>query len=217
MARWGLTEFRGPEKILEHIEKSNQVNSVLFVGAAHQVDYIPIIRQIQNVNHRCKVIFSDQYMISPNEVGKIKIAGGEFLQIDVLQDPESDFNVDCIIAFGLFSPQVIWANTAKIALCNLIKMTREGGLIVASTREQYDSEFEEVIKSVDSILSFEKSTDYDQDTAYDKHAFGKGWKEPYLGRYYPGFEDYNNLIDAYRAYLNSRVRRTNFYIQKRTN
>ena len=57
---------------MEHIEKSNQVNSVLFVGAAHQVDYIPIIKQIQNVNHRCKVIFSDQYMISPNEVSPVK-------------------------------------------------------------------------------------------------------------------------------------------------
>ena len=92
-------------------------------------------------------------------------------------------------------------------------MTREGGLIVASTANNMILKFEEVIKSVDSSPPLKKYR-FDQDTAYDKHAFQKGWKEPFFGHYYPGFEDYNNLIDAYHAYLNSRVRRTNLHPKK---
>ena len=214
MGRWGYTERDGPDKILNHISQDIEVKSVLFVGAAHAVDYIPIIKQIKNVNQQCKIIFSDTYMISSKEIKEIESAGGEFLQIDVLQEKKLDFTVDCTIAFGLFSPQVIWAKSAETALSNLIKMTSEKGLIVASTREQYAHEFEQFIKSVNFRLNYEKSTGYDQNTAYDKHAFAKGWKSNFMGHHYPGYEDFDNMIDAYLAYLNDQTKRTNFYIQR---
>ena len=213
MARWGFTERDGPDKILNHISQNNELKSVLFVGAAHAVEYIPIIKKIKDVNQQCKIIFSDNYMISSKEIKEIESAGGEYLQIDVLQEKELDLDVDCTIAFGLFSPQVIWAKSAETALCNLIKMTSEKGLIVASTREQYAHEFEQFIESVNFRLNYEKSTGYDQDTV-DKHAFAKGWKGYFMGHHYPGYEDYDTMIDAYIAYLNDRPKRTNFYIKK---
>ena len=213
MARWGFTERDGPDKILNHISQNIEVKSVLFVGAAHAVHYIPIIKKIKEVNQQCKIIFSDKCMISSKKIKEIESAGGEFLQIDVLQEKELDLNVDCTIAFGLFSPQVIWAKSAETALSNLIKMTSEKGLIVASTREQYALEFERFIESVNFMLNYEKSTGYDQDTV-DKHAFAKGWKGYFMGHHYPGYEDYDTMIDAYIAYLNDRPKRTNFYIKK---
>lgn len=213
MARWGYTERDGPHKILNHISQDIEVKSVLFVGAAHAVDYIPIIKQIKNVNQQCKIIFSDICMISPKEIKEIESVGGEFLQIDVLQDKELDFNVDCTIAFGLFSPQVIWTKSAETALSNLIKMTSEKGLIVASTREQYAHEFEQFIKSVNFRLNYEISTGFDQCTV-DKHAFARGWKGYFMGHHYPGYEDYDNMMDAYHAYLNDQPKRTNFYIKR---
>ena len=213
MARWGFTERDGPDKILNHISQNIEVKSVLFVGAAHAVHYIPIIKKIKDVNQQCKIIFSDKYMISSKKIKEIESAGGEFLQIDVLQEKELDLNVDCTIAFGLFSPQVIWAKSAETALSNLIKMTSEKGLIVASTREQYALEFERFIESVNFRLNYEKSTGYDQDTV-DKHAFAKGWKGNFMGHHYPGYEDYDSMIDAYLAYLNDQSKRTNFYIQR---
>lgn len=217
MGRWGFTERGGPDKILEYISQSTGIKSVLFVGAAHAVDYVPIIKQIQNVNHQCRIIFSDVYLISPKKIETIESAGGEFIQIDVLQDTGLELNVDCIVAFGLFSPQVVWANSAETALSNLIKMTNQGGLIVASTREKYGHEFEQMIKSVDSKVNYDKITDYDQATAYDKHAFAKGWKNLFFGHHYPGYEGYDNFTDAYRAYVDDQVKRTNFYILKEPN
>ena len=75
-------------------------------------------------------------------------------------------------------------------------------------------EFEQFIKSVNFRLNYEKSTGYDQNTASDKHAFSKGWKRQFMGHHYPGYEDYDTMIEAYIAYLNDRPKRTNFYIQR---
>ena len=35
-----------------------------------------------------------------------------------------------------------------------------------------------------------------------------------MGYHYPGYEDFDNMIDAYLAYLNDQTKRTNFYIQR---
>jgi hypothetical protein len=215
MARWGFTEREGPEKVLQYIQGNGGVKSILFVGAAHAVDYIPIIGQIKDVNAECRIIFSDTYMIRDERmIKKIKSSGGEFILLDVLQQESLISNIDCIVAFGIFSPHVLWADSAEIALSNLLRMTKPGGLIVASTREEYRYEFGEIIKSVDSTLHYDESTDYDSETAYDKHAFCKGWKGPFAGHDYPGYEKFDNLIDAYLAYLSVQVKRTNFYLIK---
>ena len=218
MARWGYSEREGPEKILQYIRENSGVESILFVGAAHAVDYIPIIEQIREVNKECRVIFSDQYLIrSEKMIEKINSLGGEFILLDVLQHESLVSNIDCVIAFGIFSPRVLWSDSAKIALSNIIQMTKRGGLIVASTREENRQEFVEIVNSVDSMLEYTESTDYDSETAYDKHAFCKGWKGYFAGHRYPGYENYDNLIDAYLAYQKNQVKRTNFYFIKGQN
>ena len=218
MARWGYSEREGPEKILQYIRENSGVESILFVGAAHAVDYIPIIGQIREVNKECRVIFSDQYLIrSEKMIEKINSLGGEFILLDVLQHESLVSNIDCVIAFGIFSPRVLWSDSAKIALSNIIQMTKRGGLIVASTGEENRQEFVEIVNSVDSMLEYTESTDYDSETAYDKHAFCKGWKGYFAGHRYPGYENYDNLIDAYLAYQKNQVKRTNFYFIKGQN
>lgn len=215
MARWGYSEREGPEKILRYIQENSGVESILFVGAAHAVDYIPIIGQIREVNEECRIIFSDEYVIrSKKMIERINSLGGEFILLDVLQQESLISNIDCVIAFGIFSPRVLWSDSAKIALSNIIQMTKRGGLIVASTREEDGQEFGEIVNSVDPMLEYDESTDYDSETAYDKHAFCKGWKGCFAGHHYPGYENYDNLIDAYLAYQKNQVRRTNFYFIK---
>lgn len=216
MIRWGYTERDGPEMILTHLSESGSVSSVLFVGAGFGVDYAPIIKCIRARNSQCRVTFSDVSDISTREVQEIDAAGGEFVLIDVLEEPPSFLQADITLAFGLFSPQVIWGNNAQKAITNIAKLTCPGGLIVASTRQEYAAEFEVILELAGLTRAFEKKTGYDQSVAYDKHQFRKGWKGWSLGHHYPGYEHFDNLDDAYLAYLNEQIRRTNFYIENDT-
>jgi hypothetical protein len=141
-----------------------------------------------------------------------------FVQLDVLEPPKTKSLWDCIVAFGLFSPAVIWSEDAKIALRNLTNITKNGGLIIASTREKFSPKFEQFIDEIDSGFSIQICTDYSSDIAFDKHAFAKGWKQrcKFTGHHYPGYEGHNTMIDAYLAYMKDQdsEKRTNFYITK---
>jgi len=135
--------------------------------------------------------------------------GVEFVQLDVLRPSETESLWDCVVAFGLFSPrvlsssQVVWSENTKIIISNIIKITKKEGMIVASTREEDNQVFENILQSIDIKLSFKKNTDYARHTIYDKHQYHR-----------MGLSKGGNLVEEYRAYLSKEIKRTNFYIIK---
>jgi len=206
---WGLTEYYGPEKILDFIRERQEDPSILFVGSGLGLDFSGIISQIKKENHQCKIIFSDIHESIETTGKKFNHEDVDFIRLDVLRDLETKSSWDCVVAFGLFSPRALssphetWTESAMIAISNLIEITKKDGLIVASTREEDGHLFERILHSIDAQLPFKKNTDFSRETVYDKHQFRK------LGLWKGG-----NLNEEYRAYLRKQIKRTNFYITK---
>tara|TARA_B100001250_G_scaffold411672_1_gene440873 strand:+ start:973 stop:1629 length:657 start_codon:yes stop_codon:yes gene_type:complete len=214
--RWGLTADEGEKKVLEFLNGIGNNASVLFVGAGISIDFGNIIRQIRCENPKCEITFTDKHESIESIGEKFVEEGVEFVQMDILQTLSEPLFWDCVVAFGLFSPVVLWGEKAEIALENIIKVTKEKGLITISTHEKNALIFEKMLEDNNHLITYEKMTRYASHVA-GRHEFIKGWKGlcPMTGYYFPGYEQYDRGIDAYKAYLEKEGdRRTNFYLTK---
>jgi hypothetical protein len=212
---WGLVAEGGPEKILNFLDETGKNTSVLFVGTSTHIDFGTIIRRIRRHNPNCEITFSDKDESILRKREEFVQDGVRFEQMNILQIPDEEPFWDCVVSFGLFSPSVLVENEQEIALENIIKITKDKGFITISTHERNALNFEKMLASFNHLLTYEKWSGYASHVA-DKHRFFRGWKRvgP-SGQYYPGYEEYDRGLDAYKAYLEKEGDcRTNFYITK---
>ena len=213
---WGLVAYGGVEKILHFLDGTGKNTSILFVGAGIGIDFGQIIARIRHRNPDCEITFSDkgEHILRMRE--EFVQDGVRFEQMDILQTTDEAPFWDCVVVFGLFSPSVLRVNEPEIALENIIKITKDKGFITISTHERNALNFEKLLANFNHLLTYEKWNSYASHVP-DKHEFFKGWKRPHpiTGHYYPGYEEYDKGLDAYKAYLEKEGdRRTNFYITK---
>ena len=215
---WGLVADGGPEKILNFLDETGKNTSVLFVGTSTHIDFGTIIRRIRRHNPNCEITFSDKDESILRKREEFVQDGVRFEQMNILETPDEEPFWDCVVAFGLFSPSVLWENESEIALENIIKITKDKGFITISTHERNALNFEKMLANFNHLLTYEKWSGY-ASHVLDKHQFFRGWKRvgP-RGEYYPGYEEYDIGLEAYKAYLEKEGdRRTNFYITKNSN
>ena len=214
MARWGLTAYGGEREFLKYLGRIGNNSSVLFVGAGTVLDFGGIIAEIRQCNSECEITFSDIYDSIEGIGEELVQEGVRFVQMDILQTPDEKSSWDCVVAFGLFSPSVLRREDQEIALENIIKITKDKGFIAISTHERNASNFEKLLENYHS-LAYKKMEGYASHVP-SKVDFARAWKErnPITHEHYPGFEEYERVIDAYKAYLKTADRRTNYNIIK---
>lgn len=146
---WGKCGENEPQRIINELVKQEGPRNVLFVATSTIIDFKTIINKISNLTN---ITFSEKNGFPQEVIDEFSNINVDFKTLNVLSTTKIIKKYSMIVAFGLFSKQVLWEKR-ELGMKNLIQLLKPNGILVTSVKFEYMNEFKKTIKNLNLAIT----------------------------------------------------------------